>query len=417
MSRSYRVLVRKWVLVQFAGMTAMAEGVQLVALLWSTLALTENAFTVGVVNSFAYIPGVIAGVSLKHAFDRGEPFLSLGRTNWVNVLCSVGLAAVALTGTLAGVLVVAFCLAQAIMSVAKLANKSAVARTLRLLVTKQELAAVQGRMSSVSIVGGLVGSGLGGVGLATVGSSWCFFAAAALYAGSVLLARMARRYYSQPSGAVLTKIVEVPSTTRPRESAIRGGSSQDGHRGLPVLALVLLVSIPSSGGLQFMTALLPAYANFLVNGSTVFYSALDITSMLGGVLAGVVVGISVVVRRVVYRYALGVSGLLCVLTAASSSPFWAVTLICLVSLSTTVHVVSMQVATNQAAPEGSVGRYMAVRNAGVGIAKAVFSLAAGWLAQSAGPKDAWLALGMFFLIVWAVFWLSASWRRMSHVIQ
>ncbi|WP_394938450.1 MFS transporter [Psychromicrobium sp. YIM B11713] len=415
--------MRKWVLIQFAAVTAVAEALQLVALLWSTLSLSGSPVMVGVVNAFAFIPGVVAGVTLKRAFDRGNPLNSLGRTNWVNVICSIGLAIAVLLSLAPGFLVVGFCLSQAVMSVAKLANKSAMARSLRLLVGRDELATVQGRMSSVTIVGGLVGSGLGGVGLALLGPGWCFVVASLLYVASVLLVNTARRYVPQTSVVQTAGVVQMavtggaPLAQEAQEALPSGSSRLKVSDGLPVLALVLIVSIPSSGALQFVTALLPSYADALVPKTAPFYSVLDIAAMVGGVLAGLVVGISPAMRRFIYRYALGISGVLCLVTAIVSWPIVAVGLVAIVSLSITVHVVSMQVATNQMAPEGSVGRYMALRNAGVGIAKTVFSLAAGWLAQFADAEFAWFALGAFLVLASAAFWCSGSWRKMAKMEQ
>lgn len=413
--------MHKWALTCFAAVGAVAEAVQLVALLWTTLHLTGSASMVGVVNAFAYLPGVIAGVALRRAFDRGSAVTTLSRTNWVCVAFSLALAVSVVAEAPVPVLITLFCTSQGTLSIAKLANKSALARALRLIIGREDLPAVQGRISSTTIIGGVIGSGLSGILLAFVGATWCFVTASALYAASVLLIRSLgrgdRADNAHDGGGA--------PDARPREArsgapASAASVSAIGAEGAPqpldgrrMLALVLLVSIPSSGALQYLTALLPSYANAVAPGSAPFYSVLDISAMLGGVLAGALLGLSARVRRMVQRYALLTGGVLCLLLVPQWPAVVSVFLVGLAALVITAHVVGMQIATNQLAPEGEIGRYMAVRNAGAGLAKAVFSVAAGVLAQLGGVPSAWLALSCFLLAVAAALSLSPGWRRFS----
>ncbi|MEZ2370238.1 MFS transporter [Arthrobacter sp. RCC_34] len=413
--------MHKWALTCFAAVGAVAEAVQLVALLWTTLHLTGSASMVGVVNAFAYLPGVIAGIALRRAFDRGSAVTTLSRTNWVCVAFSLVLAVSVVAEVPVPVLITLFCASQGTLSIAKLANKSALARALRLIIGREDLPAVQGRISSTTIIGGVVGSGLSGLLLALVSATWCFVTASALYAASVLLVRSLSRSdradkahdggqapdarprgarSGAPSSAAAVSVIGAEGAPQPL----------DGGR---MLALVLLVSIPSSGALQFLTALLPSYADAVVPGSAPFYSALDISAMLGGVLAGALLGLSARVRRMVQRYALVSGGVLSLLLAPQWPAILAVFLVGVTALIITAHVVGMQIATNQLAPEGQIGRYMAVRNAGAGLAKAVFSVAAGVLAQIGGVPSAWLALACFLLAVAAAFSLSPRWRTFA----
>lgn len=402
--------MHKWVLVAFAAVTAFAETMQLVALMWTVLTVSGSPALVGVVNAFAFLPGVVVGIMLKRAFDKGSPMRSLARTNWVNVFCSIALTFAIMSELRADMLIVVFCASQAVMSVAKLANKSAVARALRLIVRRDELPAVQGRISSVTIIGGLVGSGLSGVILAFFGAMWCFAGASLLYALSVLLVRAARRY--EPARATdATAAIASPIPPNPDNTAT--SAQRSNTPGPSVLTLVLVVSIPSSGALQFVSALLPSYADSLVPGSALFYSILDIATLIGGVLAGVVIGISTRMRTTVQRFALIISGVLCLLIFPISSPTVGAVLIAATSLTITVHVVGMQIATNLLAPEGKVGRFMAVRNAGVGLAKTVFSVSAGVLAQLGGVETAWMVLGLFLAGVAILLVCSPTWRRFA----
>ncbi|MDQ0709879.1 hypothetical protein QFZ52_002531 [Arthrobacter woluwensis] len=412
--------MHKWALTCFAAVGAVAEGLQLIALMWTTLHLTGSASVVGVVNAFAYLPGVIAGVALRRAFDRGSAITTLSRTNWICVAFSLALAATVMTGLPTAALITLFCASQAALSIAKLANKSALARALRQIIGRPDLPAVQGRISSTTIIGGVIGSGVSGLLLALVGAAWCFAAAGALYAVSVLLIRAlgrgdrAEAADGGPARAVRPGAPQSGAPSSGAEVSVIGAESApqplDGGR---LLALVLLVSIPSSGALQFVTALLPSYANAVVPGSAPFYSALDISAMLGGVLAGALLGPSARVRRMVQRYALVTGGVLCLLLVPHWPAVVSVLLVGIAALVITAHVVGMQIATNQLAPDGEIGRYMAVRNAGAGLAKAVFSVAAGVLAQIAGVPSAWLALAGLLIAVAAAFSLSPAWRRFT----
>lgn len=413
--------MHKWALTCFAAVGAVAEGLQLVALMWTTLHLTGSASVVGVVNAFAYLPGVIAGVALRRAFDRGSAVTTLGRTNWICVAFSLALAVTVITGLPTPALITLFCASQATLSIAKLANKSALARALRQIIGRPDLPAVQGRISSTTIIGGVIGSGMSGLLLALVGAAWCFAAAGALYAVSVLLIRAlgrGDRAAKAPDGGPARLVRPgapqsgAPSSGVP-SSAIGAESAPQPLDGGRLLALVLLVSIPSSGALQYITALLPTFANAVVPGSAPFYSALDISAMLGGVLAGALLGLSARVRRMVQRYALVAGGVLCLLLVPQWPAVVSVLLVGLAALVITAHVVGMQIATNQLAPDGEIGRYMAVRNAGAGLAKAVFSVAAGVLAQLGGVPSAWLALAGLLIAVAAAFSLSPAWRRFA----
>ena len=413
--------MRKWVLISFSAVGAVAEAVQLVALMWTTLHLTGSASLVGVVNAFAFLPGVVAGVALRQAFDRGSAITSLSRTNWVCVGCSLVLAGAVALELNAWVLIGLFCTSQAALSVAKLANKSALARALRQMFDRQNLPPVQGRISSTTIIGGVVGSGLAGLLLAFVGVAWCFTAASVLYALSVLLIGALRRYGSEPTdGQAMDERRRISSRGDCKDAGSPEGTTNTATleppaattEGRRILALVLLVSIPSSGALQYLTALLPTYADHLVPGSAPYYSALDVAAMAGGILAGSVIGFSRM-RKVVQLYALAMSGVLCLVLVPNDSPVVAAGLVALVSLTITAHVVGMQIATNQLAPDGQVGRYMAVRNSGVGLAKAVFSVSAGFIAQASGVTAAWTVLACFLVLVAAVFSLSPQWRRFA----
>ncbi|MGO4452653.1 MFS transporter [Arthrobacter sp. RAF14] len=413
--------MHKWALTCFAAVGAVAEAVQLVALMWTTLHLTGSASIVGIVNAFAYLPGVIAGVALRQAFDRGSAITTLSRTNWVCVVFSLMLAAAVVAEMPVQVLITLFCASQAALSIAKLANKSALARALRQIIGRPDLPAVQGRISSTTIIGGVIGSGVSGLFLALVGPAWCFAAAGALYAVSVLLIRALGR------GDRADKVPDGGPARTVRPGAPQGGAPSSGGAssaigaesasqpldGGRLLALVLLVSIPSSGALQYVTALLPSYANAVVPGSAPFYSALDIAAMLGGVLAGALLGLSARVRRMVQRYALVTGGVLCLLLVPQWPAVVSVLLVGVAALVITAHVVGMQIATNQLAPDGQIGRYMAVRNAGAGLAKAVFSVAAGVLAQLGGVQSAWITLACLLIAVATIFSLSPGWRRFA----
>lgn len=413
--------MHKWALTCFAAVGAVAEGLQLVALMWTTLHLTGSAWVVGVVNAFAYVPGVIAGVALRRAFDRGSAITTLSRTNWICVAFSLALTATVITGLPTPALITLFCASQAALSIAKLANKSALARALRQIIGRPDLPAVQGRISSTTIIGGVIGSGVSGLLLALVGPAWCFAAAGALYAVSVLLIRALgrgdRAATAADGGPARAVRPGAPQSGAPSSggasSAIGAESAPQPLDGGRLLALVLLVSIPSSGALQYVTALLPTFANAVVPGSAPFYSAVDIAAMLGGVLAGALLGVSARVRRMVQHYALVTGGLLCLLLVPQWPAVVSVFLVGLAALVITAHVVGMQIATNQLAPDGEIGRYMAVRNAGAGLAKAVFSVAAGVLAQIGGVPSAWLALAGLLIAVAAAFSLNPAWRRFA----
>ncbi|AUG78780.1 hypothetical protein CFP65_4013 [Kitasatospora sp. MMS16-BH015] len=373
-----------WLLGFYAAGSA-AETLQAVAILWATYLLTHNAVIVGAVNAAAYLPGVVLGLVLRKKADSGSAGRLLSLTNWVLFAGSTALALVWAADLPQGALLGAFALVQCSLSVVKTLNKAYVGRFVRRHFARSEAVRLVERATSLALVGGLVGGGISGLLLDTSAADWCFTLAAVLYL--VSLAAVWRVARTRPEGTA--------ATPAPTAQLVAGPTPTDVELEDPAgrLRLILLYSVPSSGALPFVSTLMVPLAQAVAPGSGLFYSVLTVTSMCGGFLAGMALSSGRLSAAATLNTALGTGG---ALVACFAAFHWrpAVVLLMLVATAVlTAHVMVMQVLTNQAPPEGRVGRFSVVRNAVAGSAKAGFSLLAGWLVDAGGLTTAWLVLG------------------------
>lgn len=380
---------------------SFAETLQAVGILWATFALTHSATLVGVVNAAAYIPGVVVGLVFARHADSGDANRRLSQTNWVLVIGSSTLVAVwALSGGTA--LVIGFFVAAQIsLSIVKMLNKAYVGRFVRNTFDNDQAKRVLERSASFGLVGGLVGGAAGGLLLEVTSASWTFAGAAVLYLVSLAAVRL-----------VLLRTANNPPTVDPGATRDPDDGDMPDSEGTPTAAnrdrrrflwLILLFSIPSSGALPYISTLLVPYADAVAPGSGVFYAVLTIAATTGGFVAGMALSTERLSMRHILAFGLIAGAVGCALLGAVT---WAPLVVALVFAASTVittHVISMQVLTNQAPPRNEVGRFTVLRNCVAGLAKGLFSLAAGWVVDTGGTAVAWVALAVA-LVVFSIGW-------------
>ncbi|GAB2959470.1 hypothetical protein ACFMQL_11650 [Nonomuraea fastidiosa] len=426
-----------WLLAYFL-LSSVAEALQAVAILWASYELTHNATVTGVVNAAAYVPGIVLGLVLRKRVDGGHASRQLALTNWALAGGSAALALVYAAGSSHDVVLGAFIVAQCVLSVVKALNKAYVGRVIRQRFPSPAGIRLREQVTSLGLVGGLVGGGAAGLVLETGAAGWCFGGAALLYVLSLASAwrvgsrpdadtRPAaangpgdegssgeenpageRSAAEAPAGAEV-EADPVPEPEQPRGSGPatgpgRGTGSAPDAGAAGRLRLILLYSVPSSGSLPFISTLTVPLAQAVAPGSSTLYSILTVASTCGGFLAGAALSSGRMSSRTFLNAALVAGG---VLSAAVAATLWppAVVLVMLVlNMVMTGHVMAMQVLTNQAPPEDQVGRFAVVRNAVAGTAKAGFSLLAGWLVEAAGLTVAWLFLAVVLGVFGAAWW-------------
>lgn len=372
---------------------SFAETLQAVGILWAAFALTDSGVVVGVVNAFAYLPGVVVGVLYRNRADSGDSDRSLARTNRALVVGSTALTVVWLVAGAEWLLIAFFIAAQILLSVVKMLNKAYIGRFVRQRFSGAQARHVLERATSLGLVGGLVGGGLGGLLLELGSAGWLFALAALMYVVSLWAIRFTLREGVDPQ-----RVDPAPAKASPAETS--SGLTGSNRR---LLWLVLVFSVPSSGALPYISTLMVPFSDVIAPGAGAFYAALTIATTLGGFVAGMALSAEKITIGHVLTFGLLASAALCVgLGAATWAPL-VLLLVFLVAVVLTAHVISMQVLTNQAPAENEVGKFTVMRNCVAGLAKGGFSLVAGWIVDVGGPAQSWLVLAVV-LVVFGVGW-------------
>lgn len=373
--------------------TACAETAQVVATLWATYQLTQNATLVGVVNGAAYLPGVLVGLGLMRRVDRGVAVRLLTVTNWAVLVMSVFMT-VCWYATSADVTIIGvFILVQAMQSIVKLLNKGYAGRFIRDRYSSALASRVLGRSASLTVLGGLVGATLAGGLIDLTSPGACFIAASVLFATSIVAVRQAAASASPP--------LDVPAATPAghKETASKFVSSRRA-----LLQAVLYFSIPSSGTLPFLSAAMVPLAAAVLPSSPGYYALLTFVAAAGGFLAGWVVSSSDRAFDVTTQYGLAAAGAATIVLALVGSPVAVAAGVFALSVMATAHVITMQVLTNQLPPSQDVGRYTVIRTCIAGTSKTVFSIGAGLLIDHRSLPTAWFTLAAV-LVPFSVLWL------------
>ncbi|MFB7664060.1 MFS transporter [Kitasatospora sp. NPDC056138] len=385
-------------LVLFFVFSSLAEGGQAVVLLWLTYALTSNALLIGVVVVLGYLPAALVGLLFSRVADRGRADRMARSTNSVLSVTSFLLAAQQFTsGRSVALSMTVISLSQVVLSIAKMTNKAALNRLIRNLFDRDTARRLMGLTSSSSLIGQVVGAGLAGLFLAQRWVVGGLLFAAVAYGLSALFMTLGTRGYTEPG-----ERAEEESGQPEGQTPMRWSFG---------LVAVLLFSIPSSGGLQFMTTLLVPLADAVAPNQPSFYAVLNIVSIGGGFLAGVLLSTSVVSSRQVLAWALPIAGALALLLAFFHLKYLVVLECFALVLVITCHVICMQVMTNQAPRDHEIGQFAVMRNVVASLAKAVFSFAAGALVGLCGISgtSAVLAAALAcFALAWPA--LRSRWR-------
>ncbi|MEZ0090330.1 MFS transporter [Streptacidiphilus sp. EB129] len=397
---------------------SLAEGCQGIVLLWLVYDLSHNAFLVSVMVMLGYLPAAVIGLLFKRIADRGRADRIARSTNLTLACTSTVLGvqqlaaghAVALVLTVIGVV-------QVVLSLAKMLNKAALNRLIRLAFADQDAAQLLKTSSSVSLIGQVAGAGLAGLVLT---QGWiaagllCAAVAYAASAGSLALgtrgaeaAECAARdgagvgdYRDEGDGRLAAgTAVRVAGGAEP-ERAVRGGAVGK-IRWSSALVSVLVFSVPSSGALQFIAILLVPLSRQVAPDQPSYYAILGIVAIGGSITASLLLSANLVTAGQVMGWALPATAALALLLATLPSRYPAGLLSFLITVTITAHVICMQVLTNQLPRPQEIGQFAVARNVVASLAKASFSLAAGTLIEVFGLSTASVVLAG----VLAAFWI------------
>ncbi|KPI15831.1 major facilitator superfamily MFS_1 [Actinobacteria bacterium OK074] len=374
----------------FYTLSSFAEGGQAVVLLSVAYALTHNAFLIGLMVSLGYLPAAVLGLLFKRFADRGHADRVVRTTNTALSAVSLLLALQQLTsGDRVAWSITVIALSQVALSIAKMFNRAALNRVIRDRFTGDTSRSFLASSQSAALIGQITGAGLAGVALAGGWYTASLFGTALAYAAS--------------AGALSLGVRGQPAVPR-REEPVPAGERARGRRD-PALTAVLVFSVPSSGAREYLNALLVPLAAAVAPGQPSYYALLSIVTTCGGFLAGILLSTNAVSVPAVLGRALPATTVLAAgLAVSGSRPVVAVVGFGL-SLAITVHMISMQVLTNQVPARHEVGEFAVVRNVVASLAKAGFSFAAGTLAGLWGVRTAALVLaasGAVFSLAWLV---------------
>ncbi|WP_438484867.1 MFS transporter [Streptomyces sp. S186] len=395
----------------FFAFSALAEGAQGVVLLWLTYALTNNAFLIGVMVVLGYLPAALLGLAYQRVADRGRADRLARTTNTVLSTTSFLLAVEQLlAGHRIGLSLVVIGMGQVVLSLVKMVNKAALGRLIRVSFDADGARRFLAMSSSASQIGQVVGAGLAGVVLAQGWVVGGLLGSALTYAASAVCMVLGTRGVAR----VINTVESAPSSGRAAPNRANPERARSSLRWNPRLVAVLVFSVPSSGGLQFMTTLLVPLAALVAPNQPSYYSLLNVVTVCGGFLAGIALSTNAVSPRRVLGWALPVVSVMALALAALArfdTKYPVALLSFALSLVITCHVVCMQVLTNQVPEEHETGQFAVVRNNAAALAKAAYSFAAGALigVYGVGVAVRLLAVSMAcFSLAWAV--LRPAWR-------
>lgn len=372
--------------------SAFAEGVQSVVMLWLIYAVTKNPLLVGTMIVLGYLPPAVAGLAFRRHADHGRADRIVRRANlWFAIVPGIVASELIIGGPVA--LTIGLMMASRIaLGLVKLVNTAAIGRLVRDSVDYATRARVLQVSSSSSLIGLVTGTGIGGV-MASAGLSGpsLLLASAAYVGGAAIIARGTRGY--RPSAG--------------QYAAQGAGAAQPTRRLLGDLriAVILVFSVPSSGGLQYLSTLLVPLSQTISPGNPTYYAVLDIAASCGGFLAGVLLSTALVSSRLVLYAGLPVCALLAVAFGLTRNPVLVVILAFALTLVITSHVVCMQVLTNQVPEAHAVGEFTVLRTVVASLAKMSFAFGAGAVIGALSLRMATVVLALSF-VPFAVAWFA-----------
>lgn len=350
-----------------------------------------------------YLPGVIGGIILRNRADSGNAPKLLSLTTLAIFTAAIILAVANYLLTNPKVLLTIFFVFFAVLSLVKMFNKAYIGRTIRQQFPPEQGALIMSRATTAAMIGGAIGAGLAGVALDLISATFAFALAATLYGLSFGIATLIGNHPPQPIHATATS-PETTNATTPPTSVFRSRP----------LRTILLFSIPSSGAMVALSTLLVPLAVAVAPGTATAYSALSVSSMIGGIIGGILLSTTTKTSRFALNAALALSSTLFLALTFTDSIYSATALVFSLSLILTSHIVCMQVLTNQAPKDNQIGQFALIRNSVAGSAKVIFALAAGWGIQTFGLQPTIICLSLILGCAAGV-WLGVA-RRGDGVV-
>ncbi|WP_019222053.1 MFS transporter [Bartonella senegalensis] len=381
----------------------LACGIYSVTAIWLTYEYTKSPFIVSIIIIAGYLPSAIAGFIFSEQYSRGNPYKKIQTATLIliNIMILLVINLILVKKNVIISLVV-IALIQVILSLVKLSNQSYLALLIRSIFSEKQDKQVIEISSSNLLVSLSIGAGLArlflSIGLVYLGPSITVILLALAWMAIVKLEKQTSKLSHE------TITVDKNSQENSVDKILL---FKDRH-----LQTLILFSICSSGTLQYINSILAPLANHIIANEPVYFSLLDILSMIGGFFAGIVLSSHRLKSTVVLNYGFLSITVIAILLAVTNNPSFVAILIFMLAFSTTAHIICMQVKVNQTPCKKHVSQYTALRNSSMSIAKTCFSLLSGIVTTTIGIQACWFvlaAIALGFTILWYMF--ITSWRE------
>lgn len=364
----------------FIGQSISQAGtwMQMVAVVWMVLRLTDDGFAVGLVTAFQFLPILVLGAWAGVLSDRLDKHRLMITTQIAFTVLAVALSVITLAGWENVPILYAASLAFGILTALdNPARRALVAE----LVPLEEVPNVVGLNSALMTGSRVVGPALAGVIITGAGAEWCFVLNALTYVAVIYaLVRMDRSLFRSP-----------PPVARAK------GQVREGFRyvlGEPDLRLPLVL-VAVVGTLVFnFQVVLPLFAERTFDGGasafTLLYSMISVGSLVGAL---------VVARRTTtdtYFLARATALLAISTIALAAAPtFWAAALLTLPVGYYSIFLISGSNAVVQLRADPAMrGRVLALLTVVFLGSTPIGGPIIGWICETAGPRVALVVGGV-----------------------
>ncbi|WP_370425447.1 MFS transporter (plasmid) [Pantoea vagans] len=350
-------------------LSCSAEGIQTVIFLWFIYHVTHSPMFVSLTIVSSYLPSAILGIFLLKKADASNPGKHLFISNVsLSVISLIVYFILLLNAGFGTTTLSIFYLAQAILSVVKMFNKTSQNRIIRTAFSRKDAIKALQLASSGMQAAQVFGAAIGGWAISTGYYMHALMLTCCIYLLNIYISTLFESVH--PDNKDEKVIFQIDSVTKKNQSFTYLFRKKD-------FLLPLVFTVPSSGALQFLNTSLPSLSS-LYGNSEHFYPLLNLTLQIAVIISGIAATFNMLSLKTSLRFFLCISGItLILLGLLSGSHFAAYTFLFLTSFFISWHMISIKVLTNQMPDIAHVGKFTMMRNSIASFVKIFFSLSSG----------------------------------------
>lgn len=376
-------------------LSCSAEGIQTVVFLWLIYHETHSPMLVSLTIVSSYLPSAVLGFFFLKKADASSPGKQLFISN-------VSLSAISLivyfilmrNEGFELITLSIFYLAQAVLSVVKMFNKSSQNRIIRTAFSNSDAIKALQLASSGMQAAQVFGAAIGGWAISTGYYMQALMLTCCIYLLNIYISTLFEK--GHPDNKDAEVIVQIHSVTKKNESFTYLFRSKD-------FLLPLIFTVPSSGALQFLNTSLPSLSSLYGNSEQI-YPVLNMTLQCAVIISGIAAALNMLSLKSSLRFSLCISGICLILMCLSTRNYYAVYFfLFLTSFFVSWHMISIKVLTNQMPDIEHIGKFTMMRNSVASGVKIVFSLSSGAFLTFYSITTTYLILAtllIFFNVLW-----------------